>query len=613
MYSPQTRAWGKRVIGMSRVKLVFARITLTRYTTLYCILALFTCLTLVILQARTFVSNTEGLDVIQTLVDKTHVNTTTEGFSFLQNSNVVICHNIPDQPDSNCTTLVKGTNPNAHVHVRDLPLLDGLHLEARDEDDNDNGVNLQQCAISLLWLGEVLTDARREDLVTLAYQLWLLSMSMTTLLNESLPHLFASLAARALATGWAAFRVHGNQNLYTEYQHVIAVGACHGFDPMGDWWSQDGTEVAALVFNALDFVLSALISYKLFKVYASQTFSRVGASGEVHGVYKIVLSFSVVLQLAGFFILASTSLWIGKISLSPIRSFVDDFPLNIAILVVTAVFEIPWLVLGWMSVRRESKVLFILFSITTLVLVAMAIIMVMSPLYRFVLSEWSFYATISIAGDVLLLATSSLAIVCRLHFGKGLAHFLRVTDMLDDGDFTPVTFTKGDGVSPADDKKFTLDPELAVLGYSYPMDRGTADQSPGGIRKMSAFSMILSNDQAENNTIHLSSTPALFTGPAGDNSRLGLPMHPHAVVKPVVRSTSLASSSNVVTVSEPQPKAKRALLDKAPAEPTQPAKVVTRSRSGSVPPAQQQQQQAAAAPAHRARAHSVSKPTGNFF
>ncbi|KAF7297186.1 hypothetical protein MIND_00951700 [Mycena indigotica] len=599
--NPKTREWGKHVLGLSRIKLIYARITLTRFTTLYFALAVFSCLSLVIIQSRIFFSNTEGQHAIDDLLHSTNVSTTTIGLSFLRDGDVLLCKNIPGQPDSNCSTLVHRYG-HGRMHVRDST----PQLETR-------AVNLEQCAISLMWLGDVLTDARREDLVILAYQLWLLSMSMMTLLNESLPHLFAALAARALSLGWAGFRLSGNMNLYHAYEHVIAVGKCNGFDPMGDWWSQGGIEVAALVFNLLDFLLSAAVSYKLFKVYASQTFSRVGASAEVHRVYKLVLFFSVMLQLAGFFVLAQTALWIGKISLGPIRMLADHFRMYLAGLIVTAVFSIPWLVLGWLSVRRESKILFLLFAAISCVLFAMATLTLISPLYRFVLTSWSFYATISITADVLLIATSVLAIVCRTQFGKGLAHFLRVETMLDEGDFTPVTFAKGD-VSPTyDGTKYELDPELAVLGYSYPKEKGDTlkPAMSGESRKISAFSMILSDQHAENSTIHLSSTPALFQG-----ALTRLP--DHAVVKPVARSTSLSSPTNSAASSvlskspSPSPPLVEDRNSRTPTrEPTKLAAAVV--RSGSVPPARRMPPPGRVGLPSRPRARSVSKPAGNFF
>ncbi|KAJ7223024.1 hypothetical protein GGX14DRAFT_656898 [Mycena pura] len=540
----KTREWVKHVLWISRVKLLYTRITLTRYTTLYFFLALLACLILVILQSITFRTNTQGASELAAFLSQSNVSSATVGLSFLNNGDVVLCHNIPGQAGSNCTTLVH--REHDHMHVRDIAV------------SLDNGAtpDLQQCAISLLWLSDVLSDARREDLVVLAYQIWLFSLSVVTLLNESLPHLFAGLAARALSTGWAGFRVHGNINLYNAYTHVITTGNCDGIDPLGSWWDQSGpVEIAGVLLNALDLVLMSALSYKLFSVYASQTFSRVGASADINRIYKLVLLFSVVLQLAGFFTLVQTALWIGKISFGPIRQLAEHFPIYLAELVITAVLEIPWLVLGWTSVRRESKMLFLLFASISFILFGMATALFISPFYQFVFEEWSFYATISVAAYILLVATSFLAVICRLKFGKGLAHFLRVTHALDDGDFTPVYFTKArhrlfsasptyisppqhDNPSEEYDNKSVFEPELSALGYHYPDEKDPQRLEPVHARKVSAFSVMLSKKQSESSTIHLSSTPALFLG-------LNLKIPSPIVLRPVERSTSLTSFSSM--------------------------------------------------------------------
>ncbi|KAJ7777583.1 hypothetical protein DFH07DRAFT_797297 [Mycena maculata] len=328
MNNQKNRAWAKHLLFISRVKLIYARITLTRYTTLYFFLALLSCFTLVVLQSSTFASNTEGASAVAAFLSESNVTTKDFGLSFLEDGNVMLCQNIPGQLGADCITLVE--RAHAHMHVRDIAL---------PQDP-------QKCAVSLMWFADVLNDARREDLVILAYQIWLFSLSVVTLLNESLPHLFAGLAARALATGWAGFRVQGDKNLYSVYQNVIQAGACGGYDPMGTWWNGDAQHgIAGLVSNVLTLVMMAALSYKLYKVYANQTFSRVGTSAEIHRIYKLVLLLSVSLQLAGFFTLAQTALWIDKISFGPIRPLAQHFPLYLAGFILTVFLEMPWLIL----------------------------------------------------------------------------------------------------------------------------------------------------------------------------------------------------------------------------------------------------------------------------
>ena len=46
-----------------------------------------------------------------------------------------------------------------------------------------------------------------------------------------------------------------------------------------------------------------------------------------------------------------------------------------------------------------------------------------SPVYRYVFRTWSFFASVSIASYLFLIATTIMAVICRLHFGRGLGHF----------------------------------------------------------------------------------------------------------------------------------------------------------------------------------------------
>jgi len=237
-----------------------------------------------------------------------------------------------------------------------------------------------------------------------------------------------------------------------------------------------------------------------------------------------------------FFTLAQTALWIDKISFGAIRPLAENFPMYLAGLAVTALLEIPWLVLGWISVRREAKILFVLFSLISLGLLSMATAMFASPLYRFVMDEWSFYATMSVAAYVLLVATSALAVVCRLQFGKGLAHFLRVCADLEGEDFTPVYFPKGDD-SPVDDdldqKKldFGSDLDIPVLRYS-----GAKEDRPTHERKPSRLSLFFSSSKSSSDTIKLSSTPDMFR--SAMEAKTPAPI----IVQPVARTSSNASS-----------------------------------------------------------------------
>jgi hypothetical protein len=57
----------------------------------------------------------------------------------------------------------------------------------------------------------------------------------------------------------------------------------------------------------------------------------------LHRDYQLVLAFSASLQLAGFFILASTALWIDKLSYGAIRHAANHSTLYQAAFFVTAI------------------------------------------------------------------------------------------------------------------------------------------------------------------------------------------------------------------------------------------------------------------------------------
>lgn len=48
-----------------------------------------------------------------------------------------------------------------------------------------------------------------------------------------------------------------------------------------------------------------------------------------------------------------------------------------------------------------------------------------STIYRYVFGTWSFFACVSVLSYLLLIATTIMAIICRLHFGRGLRHFCK--------------------------------------------------------------------------------------------------------------------------------------------------------------------------------------------
>ncbi|KAK0236774.1 hypothetical protein EDD85DRAFT_586533 [Armillaria nabsnona] len=461
MLRKSSRKSVKSALWWSRLKLVYTRITLTRFTLLYTIVALLTCIVLASLQGLAYHDNSDAANLISDILNTANV---TNGLTILSGNVLQYCHDIPSEHDSNCVPIRPGNSTfagtgnttdnddfvqhrvSAHSFAkRDrpaiVPVVDGTGATV--------GVRVANstlpvpCLRSFHWLGDVLQDSRREDVVTLLYQIWMLSLSIVAILNESLPHLGASLAGHLLGTAWAGFRVSSSKHLQDRYNQFIVHGTCDGIDLLHDWWSlRTRHTVPVVVLNVVALLTLLFLSANLYKVYANQSFSRVGGSPEINRIYKFVLLLSVMLQLAGFFTLASTGMWIDKISGGSIRRVARHLHLYLAAFGVTAACEFPWVVLGWISVRREYRRLFIVFGAFSVFLLGISTFMFASNLYRFIFMSWPFFATMTVTTYILLVATSALGVVCRLHFDKGLAQFLRVSDALEGMDFTPAYFSK---------------------------------------------------------------------------------------------------------------------------------------------------------------------------
>ncbi|KAH9481284.1 hypothetical protein JR316_0005806 [Psilocybe cubensis] len=318
-----------------------------------------------------------------------------------------------------------------------------------------------ECLVSVMWLNDILHDARREDIVLFVFQFWLLLLSFVTILNESIPHLGAGLLGHLLGTAWAAYRVHFTKSLMDQYRNEIIPNACDGRDFMGNWWEDSIKFILPLVvFQSLALLVVAYLSYKLFKVYAHQTFNRAGASPKVNRIYKLVLMFSVCLQLSSFISVASAGMWINKVSHGALAVLAKHAKLYLAGFIVTLVLQIPWLIIGWVCVRRECRIRFFIFCFISTTAFSLSITMFSSNIYRYIFSTWPFFATITITAFVLLVGTTVLGIICRLHFGEGLAHYLQVTEALEGVNFTPVYFTND---SKSDIEKPEIVPQLTRL------------------------------------------------------------------------------------------------------------------------------------------------------
>ncbi|OCB85097.1 hypothetical protein A7U60_g7722 [Sanghuangporus baumii] len=482
-----------------RLKIVYERITLTRFTKAFIIVAVVHCLVQIALQSSAFFFNKSAGDKVWDLIDESQIP---HQFAFVSSGKVFVCSDLPPSGDPFETVCwpiagsgvaigdtmqmnsdVEDTQSQSQVtddvndkdEKQDTPEREqkdnqqarsvqaprtpgigsrGLTVVPTFDDGSVTGVNVtglnsddpqqvtqlsSRCINALNWPSIALHDAKREDISFLCYQVWLLGISLVTILNESIPHLVAALVTHGMSTAWSAFQLSRTGKTAREYQTLIVNDACDGVDVItGFWGNRMYYLIPILVLNVVVLLFSFGLSLKLFRVYARQTFNRVGASKKMNVLYSYVLLFSVFLQLSAFFTICGSALWLDALSTGVLKGSTAYR----IVFTIVCVVEIPWVIMGWISIRREHHICSLIFLITGLALCAAWSSMFASVMYRWSFRNFPFFATLTISAFIVLVGTVALALVCRIDFGKGLPQYLKTEVQFDDSSFIPVIVPK---------------------------------------------------------------------------------------------------------------------------------------------------------------------------
>ncbi|KZV74698.1 hypothetical protein PENSPDRAFT_681658 [Peniophora sp. CONT] len=306
----------------------------------------------------------------------------------------------------------------------------------------------QKCVDALNWPAQELDNTKREDIAFTAFQFWVLGMSLVALLNESIPHIIASLVTHLSSVAWGAFQLSQTQLFHDDYHKVITAGVCQvNFLPTY-WKARSNVEIPSLALNAAGLLMSMFLSYKLIKMFGWQTFKRVGASRTIKRVYQLVLVLSVTIQLSLFFVVASVALWLDQICNGAIGRLAKEHKTYEVLLYIVLVLLPIWLVGGWFAVRREMKILMTVFLVLSGAYIVGWGVMFDSMTFRWTFSQWSFFAVVMSLGVALVIVCFVVGIFCRINFNRGLTHYLSAEEPLPGDDFERVTGEKMDGSDP---------------------------------------------------------------------------------------------------------------------------------------------------------------------
>ncbi|KAF8649849.1 hypothetical protein AX16_005612 [Volvariella volvacea WC 439] len=302
--------------------------------------------------------------------------------------------------------------------------------------DEDTPATLDsRCLWSLNYPLSILNNTKREDIVFISFQFWVLGMSVVALLNESIPHILASLLTHVLATSWSAFQITHTANFRADFNRVITNGACDGISILPNYWQARAVaEIPTLAFNAFTLLVSSFLTWKLMKLYGWQTFKRVGASLSINRVYKLVLTLSIFIQLSFFFMVVTVGLWLDQLLNSVIGDMVTFLTLYKVSSIITLVLLVPWLVSGWFGVRRELRLPMFVFLLLSVLYLGGWSVMFVSTTFRWTFVTWRFFSVMASASVFLTVSSFILGIVCRLNFGKGLLRYLNAHEALSEDD-----------------------------------------------------------------------------------------------------------------------------------------------------------------------------------
>ncbi|KAL1951764.1 hypothetical protein VTO73DRAFT_913 [Trametes versicolor] len=326
------------------------------------------------------------------------------------------------------------------VTLRAMQIRLALNGTAKVNLNGLNGLNEvelpRKCLYTLNWPVDTVENTKREDIAFIAFQIWLLGMSLVALLNESIPHVVASLLTHILATAWGGFQIVNTEIFHRKFTALTTQGAC-GINLLPDYWrTRSNAEIPSLALNCFALLVSGFLSWRLMKSFGWQTFKRVGASRVINRVYNLVLMLSISIQLSLFFVGASAALWVDQVYNGNIGRLTMQPTFFKAIMITVLVLLIPWLSMGWLSVRKELRLPMAFFlGVAVFVLTGWAS-MFIAATFRWTYVTWLFFSLMTTAAVLLTVVTLALGIVCRLNFGKGLPRYLNAQEELPDDDYT---------------------------------------------------------------------------------------------------------------------------------------------------------------------------------
>ncbi|OCB86183.1 hypothetical protein A7U60_g6772 [Sanghuangporus baumii] len=281
-------------------------------------------------------------------------------------------------------------------------------------------------------------DNRLEDVVFIVLHVYLVLVTIYALARESIPHIIFIFVARCLSTVWALARFIVTFLVKTSLVRLVDQARCGSEDQffgIDFFRHRHIAEGALLGGSVLSIVTEAYFAYKLCHIYNKRPWRAVQVSSEMRRMYRVLLGFSVVAQVAGIILPATMAFFVDQILNTYFSSIVKDHKyIYGAVLVFMAV--------GWFALRREWKRVTSVFLGFGVVFLCSLLAGLGSAMFIWTFTTWRFFGTLYICSVILIIAAVLLAALCRNNFDKNLDHYLMVQNRLSASDFPHAHFEK---------------------------------------------------------------------------------------------------------------------------------------------------------------------------
>jgi len=257
-------------------------------------------------------------------------------------------------------------------------------------------------------------------------------------LYGSVPHTLAALISRTLATGWAVYTTWRGPTFEANFEELIAgpTSPCSLNLFFKYWRTREVSGIIDLTLSISGLIFFSYLSWTLLKVYNAESVKCVGAPLHIVRVQKFFMALLSTLYLEVFVLIACFGLWHKNLS-----GIAEKKTVYRALWTVTIILLVPWITMGWYSIRREKKKMMVVFLGINFVITVGWAVLFYSDIYRWSFMQWPYLACYTIASFTLLIASLVLGIVCRMNFGKGLAQYLHAESTLASLNFAPGLFS----------------------------------------------------------------------------------------------------------------------------------------------------------------------------